>query len=479
MTRKLNAERAHVDYLERMYRGDHDLPSVPEKYRDLFRRFLRQARTNYLSLVVEAPLERMQVTGFRIGDAETADDAAWKRWQAARLDSDQVSVHRSMLALRRGYTMVGRNPRTGAVIVTPEHPSQVITESYPEDRREVRMGLKLWLDDITGNVRANLYATRGEIVSSGGVVLSFEAPSQTTHDILGTLEVNLLSTLVQEWRLLDVEATGLDANPLTVFENRPNALGIPRAEFEDVIPIQDRINATMFHRLVAEAFGSFRQKAILNYVYDEDPDGQPIPPELRNDPGTAWIFEAVEGADKPVSLFEFSQTDTSNIIAAAASDVRDLASISRTPPHYLLAGMVNVTGDALKAAETGLVAKVRREHHPQASDGWELTAGKMAALDGDTTTDFSDAETLWADPESRTMAELYDAAVKAKTAGVPWRARMEMLGYSPQAIDRMEAELAQEAMLAALAVPLQDPAAAAPGAPPAAQNEPAGTEPPA
>jgi hypothetical protein len=39
-----------------------------------------------------------------------------------------------------------------------------------------------------------------------------------------------------------------------------------------------------------------------------------------------------------------------------------------------------VTGDALKAAETGLIMKVKREHIPEASGGWEATMAKAALL---------------------------------------------------------------------------------------------------
>ena len=459
LTAKLNGQRKDIDYLDRLYRGDHPLPDVPENFRLLFRGFQTIARTNYLALVVESPLERMNVVGFRVGDSDTADDATWERWNAAHLDADQVSVHRMMLALRRGYTMVGNHPRRdGVVVITPEHPTQVIHESYPEDRREVRAALKLWMDDIGGYLRANVYLPKGEAGLSAGYVFRYRGAKSSSSELLVTSQTNdVLFEAFQEWELIDSMPTGLDDVPITPFENRFDPMTGPRGEFEDVIPIQLRVNNTIFHRLVAEQFGSFRQKAILDYVLERDPiSGDPIPPELRNDPGTAWIFEPGEDGNTP-SLFEFSQTSTSDIISAAAADVRDMASISRTPPHYLLTGMVNVTGDALKAAETGLIMKVKREHIPEASGGWESTMAKAALLANDPT-DFTNAEALWADPESRTLGELADAALKKKTAGVTWRQLMMDLGYTPDAIDRMETERVQDALVTAtLAAPLGGP----------------------
>jgi hypothetical protein len=417
--------------------------------------FQAQARTNYLSLVVEAPLERMSVEGFRVGDSDSTDAATWERWQRANLDADQVVVHRSMLALGRGFTMVAPHPRRdGIVSITPEFPDQMVTEAYPEDRREIRMSLKMFEDDVTGELVAKLFSTGGELKSPDGWMLTFKGPKSTRRELLVSQEVINLLPILGEWELVDSAKTRMRDNPVTAFENRPGVDFSPRAEFEDVIDIQNRINATIFHRLVAESFGSFRQRAILNYVYDEDADGNAIPPELKVDPASAWIFERAEdGQGQGVSLFEFSQTETKDIISAAEADVRDLAAITRTPPHYLLSGMINVGGDALKTAETGLVMKVKREHHPQAAAPWQATMRKAAELAGDNPQELEDAEVLWADAESRTMAELYDAAVKAEAAGVPWRQRMELLGHTPKEIDRMEAQRAADAMLASMAAP--------------------------
>jgi hypothetical protein len=453
LTAKLNGQRKDIDYLDALYRGNHPMPDVPEKFRLLFRGFQKIARTNYLALVVESPLERMNVVGFRVGEDDNTDSATWDRWNAAHLDADQVAVHRMMLSLRRGYTMVGVHPRkAGQIVITPEHPSQVIHESWPEDRREVRAALKLWTDDIGGYARANVYLPKGEAGLNAGRVFRYRGAKNGATDILLTSQHDsVLLEGFMEWDLIDSMPTGLDEVPVTPFENRYDPLSGPRGEFEDVIDIQLRVNNTIFHRLVAEQFGSFRQKAILDYVLERDANGDPIPPELRNDPGTAWIFEPGEDGNTP-SLFEFSQTSTTDIIAASAADIRDMASITRTPPHYLLAGMVNVTGDALKAAETGLIMKVKREHIPEASGGWEATMAKAALLSDDLT-DFTNAETLWADPESRTLGELADSALKKKAAGVTWRQLMMDLGYTPDAIDRMESERVQDALTQSLMNP--------------------------
>jgi hypothetical protein len=112
----------------------------------------------------------------------------------------------------------------------------------------------------------------------------------------------------------------------------------------------------------------------------------------------------------------------------------------------LIGGVVNVSGDALKAAETGLISKVR-DRQRSFGESWEQTMRIAFRVLGDEAkAKAHTAETLWRDPESRSIAELADAAVKKSAAGVPWRQRMEDMGYTPQQIARMEIDRAADAL---------------------------------
>jgi hypothetical protein len=48
----------------------------------------------------------------------------------------------------------------------------------------------------------------------------------------------------------------------------------------------------------------------------------------------------------------------------------------------------------------------------------------------------ANAETIWADPESRSEGELVDALTKMRTLGVPLEALWERWGASPQQIEK-------------------------------------------
>ena len=439
---KLQAERPEIDRLEALFRGDHPLPNANSSASEAFKAFQRLSRSNYLALVVEAPLERMTVTGFRAGPEDRqGDETSWKLWQQARLDADQVLVHRTMLSCRRAYVIVGPHPRRpGEVLITPEHPSQVIVEHYPDDHREVRAGLKLFVDDVENRAKAYVYLP--------DYVYVFRSPEPITADEVNGLTPEGLS----EWEHVTTEGNPTaPVVPVVEFANRPTLRGTALCEFEDVIDIQNRINQTLLHRLVAEKFGAFRQTAVLNLAFDEDEDGNAIAPELPADPGVAWLLQG-----ENLSMWQSQQTSTKDILEGVSADIRDLAAITRTPPHYLLNSIVNASGDALKSAETGLVAKVR-EHISQAGESWEMVI-HLAHLILGTGTPVDELESVWADPESRSISELHDAANKSVTSGVPWQQRMEMLGYTPQQIRRMESDRMNDALIRSMGAPPASPA---------------------
>ncbi len=472
VTRLVTEQRPHVERHDRYLRGDHPIPELNSKDdREAFSGFLKTSRSNYVSLVVEALIERMRVVGWRgDGDDKTADDESMAEWRKARLDADQSLVHRAMAGLSLAFVMVGAHPRRkGDALVTIEDPRYVITESFRDDRREIEAAVKLWVDD-EGYIRATLfkqdfiYRFRSPnalkmIDSTRG---TYETPTGLT--ITAGLDEYAGSQLnsFKDWvEAEEPERNALGVVPIVPFANRDSVQSAPMAEFEDVIDIQNRLNTRLLHQLVAERFASWRQKVVLNYAVEErevlDEHGDPtgdmelIPPDLSASPGEVWFLDG-----EKVGVWESAQTDTTQLLKGVESDIRDMAAITRTPPHYLLSGIVNVDGGALKAAETGLVAKVR-ERLAHAGESWEsvmrlihLVKGRPERADLDST-----LEVVWADPESRSLADLSDAAVKQQAAGVPWRQRMELLGYTPAQIDGMEADRAQDAILASLATPPQ------------------------
>jgi hypothetical protein len=231
--------------------------------------------------------------------------------------------------------------------------------------------------------------------------------------------------------------------PVIPFICRPDLAGNGLGEFEDVCDVQDRINTITLDLSVISAMQAYRQRWVKG-VDPEDADGNP---QTMFDPGAdlMWVTPA-----ENAQFGEFGSTDLRPLIAAIDSSVQTLCAITRCPPHYLIGQVVNVSGDALAAAETGLVCKVI-EREQEFGESWEAVyrlAGKVLGTEIP-----NDAEVIWKDPQFRTLTEMASASVQLKASDVPWRTRMEMLDKTPQEIERMDAERTADAKIAALAAP--------------------------
>lgn len=471
--RALAADSSRLVKLGQYAVGDHHLPEGNRRYRELFKELQKKARTNFVGLVQSSVQERLKVVGFRAGGgtSDAMDDAAWAVWQASSMDGESGICHRDMTVYGRSYTMVGPPSAPGGLpVITVESPLQMMHAYNPHNRRELRAALKVYVDELQGpNIFAVLYLPDGihyaktnDSAPTPQVAPFFTSPgSDAAGERLAKATGNI-AALTDLWTAgaweidTDSGVDGADQNPIGVvpvvpFINRPDISRMGFGEFEDVIDVQDRMNIVMLDRLVIGKMQAYRQRWAKG-VSMEDQDGNPIDPFV---PGVDLLWHV---EDESAMFGDFQQSDLSGILSAIDADVSHLAAVSRTPPHYLIGKIVNASGDALKAAETGLVSKVS-DRQTEAGESWEQTNRLAALYQGREVG--PDAEVIWADAEARSMLEVAAAAVQRAAAGVPWRQRMVDMGYTPQEIERMDAERASDALLGALAAPPAPPTGAA------------------
>ena len=122
---RMLARRATIDKYEAYYAGRHKLAFATPKFRDTFGNLFKAFADNWCDLIVEASVERLEVQGFRLGDSQEADDAAWEVWQRNYLDGGREAWRR-----RRDRHAGGRTPHFGRASVAghcrgrPRRPAQ-------------------------------------------------------------------------------------------------------------------------------------------------------------------------------------------------------------------------------------------------------------------------------------------------------------------------------------------------------------------
>lgn len=435
------------DLLENYVVGNHPVPSGDQRYVKALRELQEKSKTNYIGLVTNAPCERMEVVGFRFGDDpdDPADDDANRIWQYNDMDIMSVIAHTTAATFSRAYVLISPPSMPGEEpIITVEDPRVTIVEHDPASMRKIRAGLRMWTDDVIGSAIAVVYLPDGIHYFRGKVN---EYYKNIDYD---TLRQRV--TAAGSWEYIGSEPNPIGEVPIVPINWRPGLHGTSLAEAEEGFTIQDRINSTVLDRMIISRSQAYKQRWAKGIQIPKDDAGRAKPPF---DPGSDILWAV---ASKDADFGEFREADIRQILEAVRDDVGDLAAITKTPPHYLLGEIVNASGDALKAAETGLVSKTR-QRMKSAGWSWEKVMRICFAYKNDERAKTEVAETIWADPESRSRAELADAILKETQMGLPPEMAFERLGLTPSQVSRaitlMRAKEMRDAMMMAAQTSMQ------------------------
>lgn len=456
LARRVTDKYEHYCTLDEYFRNEQEMVvNASKSVRLAYQRLMHLSRMCWAELIVEATRERMNVQGFRTGGDSDADDDkdAWRIWQSNSLDADSALVHRASLEFGCSYVIVGgpEDEVGGEPLITIEDPRQVAVAYDPRYRRTPVAAIKLYHDEMLGRWVAWLYLP-GEVrqAVSGADVGERWGPAADSWD---------------QWNWvgppLELPPSARQIVPVVAFPNQIDIQGQSYGEYERHLPTIDRINYQILQRLEVATLQAFRQRAVKGNFPTHDDRGQEIDYNdiFSADPGALWQLP------ETAEMWESGGVDLNPILQSVKADIADLGAATRTPLYYLFPDAANGSAEGAATMKEGSIFKAA-DRMKQAGEGWERVMSLAFLVKGDTTrASRLDMEVIWANPAAYSLAERYDAATKAVAAGVPWRQRMVLLGYTPQEIERMSADRAVDALLATLAVPAA-PAGQQPGAPP-------------
>ncbi len=463
---QLVARRHPIHKLESYYDGAHPLAFAGPEFLEAFGGLFRAFADNWCGIVVNAVDERLKVEGFRVGDDPNADDTAKRLWEVNDLDTQSGMGHTSGLTAGAFYVVVWPSDTENVPEITVESATGTIVECHPKIRRRRTAALRTWMDD-DGYEHAELFLPDRVYCyrSKGKRTGVLTAPNRSSWMIDDHPDVR--DKLDESGSMSNPFAPTI---PVVEFLNSPR-LHVSRqvgwfahSELSSIIPLQDATNKLVADMLVASEFAAYPQRHLVGYEADEDEEtGATIQPKFENGPGKVWWLE-----DTDAKFGQFEAANLAAYVTAVEMMVQHIASLSSTPPHYLRASADRLSGESLKSAETGLVAKVRRKMTTLGA-GWEEVmrlAGKVA--EAPELANAVQMETIWRDPETRTESEHVDAVVKKQALNVPDPQLWEELGYSPEQVARFPAMRAESEIsgMAAAAALRAEQAIAPPSTPP-------------
>lgn len=383
----------HLDKADRYLRGNHDKPYYPVSATRETKELAKKAITNWMPLVVGVPAQVSFVEGMR----RDKDDnpAEFKVWDENRMASRQTRIYRSALTFGHSFVALDlANP--GKIKLRSLSPLNTIA-FYDDPGSDV---FPIWALTI-------LERPAGERVPGRAMYWDDKIQCELWYRSDGTF------TIISDTAFNH----GLGECPVGRFTTELDLEGRARGLVEQMIPLQDRINQTVFDLLIAQTYGAFNQRwaagLVGDPIFDEegnpvlDEDGEQMTRPLEMDPSRIWA------SDDPDTKFgSLEGTPLGGFIEALESAIHHLAAISQIPPHALLGTMANLSAEALAAAEAQLMRMVDALHFSW-GETWaalfQLVARALQIPEGD---DYS-AQIRWRDMSAKTMAGTMDALGKA------------------------------------------------------------------
>ncbi|MCI3271015.1 phage portal protein [Streptomyces cylindrosporus] len=421
--------RRNSDY----YRGRQPLTFASDQFRKFHGDRYREFADNWVQIVADSPVERLTVNGMMPAGATEADKELWRVWQMNGLDADSQLGFLGSVNSGRSFVLVWGNPSDpDTPEVTFEDASQCIVVYEPGSRRKRRAALKRWDD---GNRSfATLYLPNQ--------VWKFERA--LTDATTKSVQMRAADEEMNRWDLRGTEDTGDAANPqvnplgvvpMVELPNRPMLSDDPVSDVCGVIAMQDAVNLLWAQLFTAADYASFPQRIVLGAEVPEipilDSNGQIVgsrPVDLERFAVDRVMF--FTGDDVKVTEWTAANLEAYTKIIEVA--VAHIAAQTRTPQHYLIGKMANLSGDALLAAETGLVKRVE-EKQLWFGQALREVFTLIALAQGDTKKALSvqGGRLLWANAESRSEAQTADALVKLRQIGFPFEWLALRFGLTP------------------------------------------------
>lgn len=416
------------------YNGTPPLAKEPKRLTTKYRELLNMGVSNWLGLVVDVVDERLQIESIASSTQPAQDPTAWAWWQANNMDSTSSQVH--LAALKYGICYASAWPVPGGVKIQGESPLCTFVR-FDEDDNAVA-AIRVYAEDCDGMVNVDLtlgdYQFRLVTVEPvktmlDGCSLGWLMSGRAIPFAGAAMDFTNVRFAFRE-DVPPVVRNELGVVPYVRLRAQPDLLGGYRSEIEGLLSVADRINKTIFDRLLAQEFAAFPQRWVTGIDVPVDPEtGKP------REPFNAAV-DRIWTASAPDSAFgQFPAAELQGYLDAVTADIQALATQSRTPPHYLIAGMgAFPSGESVRATESGLTRKVDARQR-SFGDGWQKLLHLCAVATGEATLAQDDElNVVWRDVEARSEAELVDALLKMGSLGVPVEALWQRWGASPTEI---------------------------------------------
>ncbi len=427
-----------LDQFRDYYEGDQDLNFSTQEFIDTFGTQFADLRSNWMTVVIEAMEERLDVQRIRMRDdlgqvEDELSDDIWRVLLENEMEQLQNDIFNGALVEGRSYALVWPDDLNPDIPRVDFQPAQnMIVTYHPEDIKVIDRAVKRWVTP-DGGQRLTIYTRdflyKYKLDPTGSV-----DPDDVTPRDTGWQQLDIAESADPAWPL----PNPFGEVPIVEFWNRSN-----RSELRDLMPLQDALNKTMRDMMIANEFQA--QNIIYIITSNEEPtDG------WKASPGVVWHIQPevdFEGKEVQTTVGTIQASNPDNFIATLETFLQHIATISRTPAHYFYLSSKQggrgdaPSGEALRVAETGLLKKVQKSQ-----ELWGLRWMRVARLITMALGNFDPevpltGDTVWTHPMAHFQSILLEEGRQMiSDLGLPPQLAWRHIGLTEEEIDEALAE---------------------------------------
>lgn len=412
----LMAKQPRYNQLFQYRDGQQPLVYSTNRLRETFENISARFQQNWMSVVIDASLDRLVLQGFNCVD-EPRQKLLEDLWNFNQLAIEAVSVHEAALITHEAFIIAWKD-EAGKV------------EAYYNDPRLVEMFYSL------NNPRRKEFAAKWYVDREFYYHMILYYPDRLEYYKTAAPHKqgppNSYTAFVP-----DVETVGGGADNeygvIPVFHFRTN----PRShlgELDNLLTLQDAVNKLLADMMVAAEFGAFRQRWVIS---------QGETSALRNAPNEIWTIQAGDGVGQQSQVGEFAATDLSNYLNSIDKIAQSIAIISRTPKHYFYSTGASLSGEALLAMEAPLAKKIQK-FEVALSVVWQELAVFLLLLSGEGEVDPVTILPIWEPiPSIQPLTEAQTRKLSIDS-GIPLVTQLRREGWSEAELVQLEDDMQEE-----------------------------------
>ena len=359
----------------RLYeRGNHDA-DITDQMRDMLRlgkekddAKLREFNDNYMRIVVDKMAGRLHVSSITT-DNDAANDWVNELMEANDWESLEGEINRGAIRDADSYILV--DPMTLRWIAEPAYDGfDGIEAIFDTDGKPVWV-CRLWSEadsaDLAGEENTKTNETMQLVVYQPHQLTFWKGTKEGSeispvNQVVENSVPGVDETNIVVWKLQDDEGRGII--PFVHFVNqKDNYTSYGESELRPAIPLQNALNRTLHSMIMASEFSAFPVHWSIGQKIDIDGivPGGVVSLVLTDENGVipVDIDEKQTEFLKAIRIGSLETTDIEQYTNQIETLVKEISQATQTP-IYGITAQGNVSGDALRQLEIGLIGKIKR-----------------------------------------------------------------------------------------------------------------------